>query len=79
VVSADHVPRGQDLQVRDVALGDRQIIDAGQKAAEARGILAQVALAWVLKILTSPLRSWARQNRMTCPTPWQRSTSPTAF
>jgi aryl-alcohol dehydrogenase-like predicted oxidoreductase len=50
----DHDPVGQ----RFFGEGDRAIVDAVQKIAEARGIpMAQVALAWVLKnpVVTAPI------------------------
>ena len=50
----DHDPVGQ----RFFGEGDRAIVDAVQKVAEARGIpMAQVALAWVLKnpVVTAPI------------------------
>jgi aryl-alcohol dehydrogenase-like predicted oxidoreductase len=51
---SDNDPVGQ----RFFGEGDRAIVDAVQKIAEARGIpMAQVALAWVLKnpVVTSPI------------------------
>jgi aryl-alcohol dehydrogenase-like predicted oxidoreductase len=50
----DHEPVGR----RFFGAGDREIVDAVHKIAEARGVpMAQVALAWVLKnpVVTAPI------------------------